>query len=167
MWGYLWLSAVYISQKGRSRSRTDYAIITDMEPKLPTPQFSPESLPTAPGQSYESAPAQANPEVEVNRGERPMEQRSEASPVAAPPVLPTPVVVQPTPVVNDATAVQGANPSVAGDDDLIEKEWVDRAKKIIDETHNDPHKREQEVARLQADYLRKRYGKELGAADAA
>ena len=53
-------------------------------------------------------------------------------------------------------------PVIANDDDLIEKEWVDKAKKIIAETKDDPYKREQEVNRLQADYLRKRYGKELG-----
>jgi hypothetical protein len=52
---------------------------------------------------------------------------------------------------------------VANDDDLIEKEWVDKAKKIIVETKDDPYRREQEVGRLQADYLYKRYGRKLGA----
>ncbi len=138
-----------------------------MEPKLPTPQFSPESTPNTQGQGFESLPIPPTPEIGVNRGERPMEQQAEAAPAAAPPVLPTPVVVaQPHPASDDTASIQSANPSVAGDDDLIEKEWVDRAKKIIDETRDDPHRREQEVSRLQADYLRKRYGKELGAVDA-
>lgn len=53
-------------------------------------------------------------------------------------------------------------PVVAGDDDLIEKEWVASAKKIIAETKDDPYKREQEVMRLQADYLKKRYGRDIG-----
>ena len=156
-----------ISQKDPSNVRTDYAIITDMEPKLPTPQFSPEVTPNVPGRSIESLPTQHTPEVQINRGERPMEQRAEAAPAAAPPVLPTPIVfAQPDPSSDDST-MQSTNPSVAGDDDVIEKEWVDQAKKIIDATRDDPHRREQEVAKLQADYLRKRYGKELGAADAA
>jgi hypothetical protein len=30
------------------------------------------------------------------------------------------------------------------------------------QTKDDPYRREQEVSKLQADYLRKRYGKELG-----
>ena len=38
-----------------------------------------------------------------------------------------------------------ARPTIANDDDLIEKEWVDKAKKIIRDTQNDPHKREEEV----------------------
>lgn len=67
-----------------------------------------------------------------------------------------------TPVTQDATS---ANPTIAADDDLIEKEWVDKAKKIIAETKDDPYRREQEVTKLQADYLRKRYGKELGVSD--
>jgi hypothetical protein len=46
---------------------------------------------------------------------------------------------------------------------LIEKEWVDKAKQIIVQTKDDPYRREQEVGKLQADYLLKRYGKELGA----
>lgn len=139
-----------------------------MEPKLPSPQFSPEFSSSEQGQRVESLPTPPSPEIENNRGERPMEQRAEASPVAAPPMLPTPVIVTPQdPASDDDASSQGLNPSVAGDDDLIEKEWVDRAKKIIDETRDDPHRREKEVSRLQADYLRKRYGKELGAVDAA
>jgi len=56
-------------------------------------------------------------------------------------------------------------PSVASDDDLIEKEWVDRAKKIVVYTHDDPYKREQEVSKLQSDYIKKRYGRELGVSE--
>lgn len=83
----------------------------------------------------------------------------------------TPVPISlPTPVLSDDSSddsVQSANdpnPLTAADDDLIEKEWVDKAKKIVEETRDDPHRREQEVGKLQADYLRKRYGKELGSA---
>jgi len=71
-----------------------------------------------------------------------------ASPVSAP--------LPPAPVNDDGL------PIVAGDDDLIEQAWVASAKKIIAETKDDPYKREQEVVKLQADYLRKRYGREVG-----
>lgn len=73
--------------------------------------------------------------------------------------VPVPV---PVTQADDSTTV---GPTIAADDDLIEKEWVDKAKKIILDTKDDPYKREQEVSKLQADYLRKRYGKELGASD--
>ena len=44
---------------------------------------------------------------------------------------------------------------------LIEKEWVEKAKKVIAETRHDPHLQEREVSKLQADYLQKRYGKSV------
>lgn len=92
-----------------------------------------------------------------------MGQRVEAAvQVPAVPQLPT----LPAPVVNDTTQVppivDPTSPSVAADDDLIEKEWVDRAKQIIASTKDDPYRREQEVKKLQLDYVRKRYGREIG-----
>ena len=133
-----------------------------MEPKspeqLPTPieytpsPVSPERLPPSPEQ------AEVSPE-------RNQEQRQNAMPPATPAAqLPTPVAISaPTTDVTTTTPVQADdNPTVAADEDLIEKEWVDKAKKIIADTRDDPHAREQEVGKLQADYLKKRYGKELG-----
>ena len=54
------------------------------------------------------------------------------------------------------------NPLIAGDDDLIEKEWVEKAKRIVSETHDDPYTQDKAVNRLQADYINKRYGRKLG-----
>ena len=50
------------------------------------------------------------------------------------------------------------NPLVADDVDVMEKEWVDRTKKILHETQDDPHQKEHEISHLQADYLEKRFG---------
>lgn len=79
---------------------------------------------------------------------------------AAMPALPTPVVVAPQGAVT--TSATDDVPDVAGDDDLIEKEWVEKAKKILAETKDDPYRREQEVSKLQIEYIRKRYGREIG-----
>jgi hypothetical protein len=89
-------------------------------------------------------------------------QASVAAQIANPVTLPTPV-----PVTDDSqqAVASDGNPAVAADDDLIEKEWVDKAKQIITETRDDPAAREKQVGRLQADYLKKRYGKELGATE--
>lgn len=87
-----------------------------------------------------------------------------------------PAVVAPDPVVDDSTAVQPINattvtddnavgPAKADDVDIVEKEWVDRAKQIVEEHRDDPHKQEQEVEKLQTDYLKKRYGKEIKTSD--
>lgn len=140
-----------------------------MEPKMPAQERGPELSPNSYGQNLERAPLPATPETAVERNAERFEQRSEAAPAAvtATPVLP-PVILPtaPPPTVSDDTQASVSSddmPMVANDDDLIEKEWVDKAKKIIVQTKDDPYLREQEVGKLQADYLRKRYGRELGA----
>ena len=56
---------------------------------------------------------------------------------------------------------QIATPAVANDIDLIEKEWVDKAKAIVAKTRNDPHAQNSEMNRFKADYMKKRYGKDI------
>ncbi len=143
-----------------------------MEPKFSSPEMnlpaterSPESLPNVPNpESTPEAPFNS-PERETGSApERAPEQAAAAqAALAAHPVpisLPTPV----QPVIDDTTARPADDmPAVAADDDLIEKEWVDKAKQIISSTGGDPAQREKEISRLQTDYLKKRYGKELGA----
>ncbi len=65
--------------------------------------------------------------------------------------------------VQDDVASNGSvtTPVVAADDDVIEKEWVNKAKKVINETKGDPYAKEREVSKLQADYMQKRYGKQV------
>lgn len=64
-------------------------------------------------------------------------------------------------VVNTTIA---STPAAASDDDLIEKEWVDQVKKVISTTKDNPHEQAKLVAELMRDYVRKRYGKEVGKA---
>lgn len=74
------------------------------------------------------------------------------SSVAAVPVAATPL---PTP---DPAASQ-ATTTIADDSDVIEKEWVDKAKKIVAETKGDPHKKSQELTGLKREYIETRFGK--------
>ena len=135
--------------------------------QAPQPRFEQAPVPT--GQAIERAPLPYTPELGVETGAERAEVVSETAARQADgtPVLPTPVLptIVPQPPVDDTVAVQDDAPLLAADEDLIEKEWVDKAKKIILETKDDPYAREAAVTRLQADYLRKRYGKELGSAD--
>lgn len=50
---------------------------------------------------------------------------------------------------------------VAEDKDEIEMEWVTKAKKIVEQTKSDPHLQERAVSRLQADYMKKRFNKDI------
>lgn len=53
------------------------------------------------------------------------------------------------------------HPVIAEDGDLIEKEWVDMAKRIVERTKDDPYKQSTELTRVKADYMKKRYNKEI------
>jgi hypothetical protein len=52
-------------------------------------------------------------------------------------------------------------PQMASDSDLIEKEWVDKVKQLVESTKNDPHKLAKEINKMKAAYLKKRYQKDI------
>ncbi len=49
----------------------------------------------------------------------------------------------------------------ANDVDLIEKEWVRKAKLIVERTLNDPYTQSDELSKAKADYIKKRYGRDV------
>lgn len=93
-------------------------------------------------------------------------------PAAMPTFLPPTVPVQPP---QPASALQDnsgpravenhASPSTAHDADLIEKEWVMRAKAIVEKNKSDPYKQTKELHALKADYMKKRYNKVIEEAE--
>ncbi len=132
---------------------------------------SPELPSVSPNSSGETLGAisdsERKPGDTIENLERQAEVVSSAEQAAAAPTAPvSPLSFQPSDqVVSDVATPPAVDmPAVANDDDLIEKEWVEKAKKILAETKDDPYRREQEVNRLQADYLQKRYGRTLGSA---
>jgi len=137
-----------------------------MKPETPLPSISPEQLPVQNRSSVERAPLLTTPESSINTSAERNEQKAETSAILADVNLTTAIF---NPVIGNTTVVQKTTvsdtPSVAKDDDLIEKEWVDKAKKIVAETRDNPYQREEEVNKLQIDYLKKRYGRELGVAE--
>jgi hypothetical protein len=52
-------------------------------------------------------------------------------------------------------------PEEAADLDLIEKEWVLKAKQIVEKTADDPFSQQEELSKMKAEYLKKRYKKDL------
>ncbi len=137
-----------------------------MEPETSTPQLGPEQAPIQYGSNIERAPVLPTPERGIETGAEKREQATTPSIVPAnsgrlTTILPTPVLAD-VPVVD--LSIARDTPIVAGDDDLIEKEWVEKAKKIVSETRDNPYGREKAVSQLQKDYLMKRYGRELGEA---
>lgn len=117
------------------------------------PPISPEALPietqSTPVPAFEHAPNPAG-----------------TAPASNPlmPVINLPAPSAPLPSVatsNVTNTTTSANPSVADDADLIEKEWVQKAKDIIKKTQNDPHVQSKELNLFKADYMQKRYNKVL------
>ena len=143
-----------------------------MQPENPQQApMGPEQLPTPPIYSGENIPSLPPLETGIEKGAERREQAAEAgahaadaAAVAIPTVGPVaqPVIIQQDdPVQNPASG----SPLVAADEDLIEKEWVDKAKEIIQHTRDDPHARSQRVNELQRDYLQKRYNRAIGASE--
>lgn len=66
-----------------------------------------------------------------------------------------------SPIGQDSVADIGSVPQIADDTDLIEKEWVDKAKLIVARTVHDPRQQSIEMNSMKADYLKKRYNKEI------
>jgi hypothetical protein len=128
-------------------------------PDLPMPNqgavnpIGADHIPGGPNKAETTASA----EVSANAPPNPIPPMG-PSPLAPPP-MPTPTAgpAVPTPIpipVNDA-------PPMADDTDLIEKEWVNKAKYIVEATRSDPHLLNKEMNKFKADYIQKRYNKQL------
>jgi hypothetical protein len=56
-------------------------------------------------------------------------------------------------------------PQIADDGDVIEKEWVEKAKQIVAHTRQDPYRQTKELHKFKAEYMQKRYNKTIEAVD--
>lgn len=56
-------------------------------------------------------------------------------------------------------------PEEASDNDLIEKEWVEKAKEIIEHTRDDPYEQQRALSATKADYMKKRFNRDLNKED--
>lgn len=136
-----------------------------MEPNLPAPN------PLLELGNYRRQEVPALPEAQANLPIEKKSEKTENSEITKAPPNNTPVLPLPRALAKSAVVpvsrpagspiADDDAPLVAADDELIEKEWVDKAKKIVAKTKDNPYQQEKEVSRLQADYLKKRYGKEV------
>ena len=144
-----------------------------MQPETPHPQNGPENLPSVErgpdSNNQESFPEKkSEAESGLNVGSERNETLSEARAATADASSSSTGILPPVVKTNNdddntdnSIAVPDDSPLVAADEDLIEKEWVDKAKKVINDTRHDPHQQEEKVSKLQSDYLKKRYGREI------
>ncbi len=138
-----------------------------MDPQLPKPPAMelppPQPEQGAHGQLPQEAvsPGMDVPEAKLAQtAEQPGAGLPPVDPSAATPIVPVEPPITPDPALSVPVA-GAANPALADDGDLIEKEWVLKAKHIVEKTSHDPHEQSKAVNRVKADYLKKRYQKDL------
>ena len=125
------------------------------ETGLNLPPVAPEQSPVVTGA----------PEAGLLKNERPSIP-AEKMPAAGQSVpsfsMPTPVQM-PTTGQQSVVGVtsQDVVQSVSDDDDLIEKDWVNKAKAIVERTRDDPYKQSEELTVFKADYMKRRYDKTI------
>jgi len=56
-------------------------------------------------------------------------------------------------------------PEVAEDVDLIEKEWVKKAKDIVNATYGDPYTQNKQISKMKVEYIKKRYDRQIKTRD--
>ena len=102
-------------------------------------------------------------EVSLNSRETAPHQAAPSSgiPPVPPPVATFAVQTPLSQVSGMSASTSSASPTVAEDLDLIEKEWVEKAKSIVASTRTDPYAQNQELNRFKADYMQKRYNKDI------
>ncbi len=144
-----------------------------MEPQTPqasSPEAAPAPAPAeqipdqAPVAAPEVAPVAPTPEKQTGAREGANQGPGTLLPTAAQPPVQQAPQPPPTQSTKDGGVVVNA-PAVADDVDVIEKEWVDKAKEIVDKNKENPHTQSKEVNLLKADYMKKRYDKDIKVSD--
>jgi len=128
---------------------------------LPAPVEQAPDMPNMAPEATAAAPEMAAAQPEQAPGSAP------AATLPMPPAITPPVTTQPALPTQNAvsTTTQTVAPITADDSDLIEKEWVQKAKQIIAASREDPYRQNQQLTVLKADYLQKRYNKAVKLAE--
>jgi hypothetical protein len=134
---------------------------------LPQPQFEIPNAPQEQSSGQEALTERSIEKRQVSEG-APSKQKPQF-PVQSPPPVPPPAVQQSQqPAQTDQSAVSSSTAGLqAKDTELIEKEWVERAKHIVAQTQDDPFKQKNEMSKMKADYIKKRFNKTIPLDDSA
>lgn len=123
--------------------------------ELPPPVAEQLSQPNVSRYNVDSQPEQASSSPENNAG---------AITYAVPPAsIPLPVnpLAATSQQSDDSNTTQTAGQQSNDDKDLIDKEWVNKAKLIIERSQDDPYKQSEELSGLKADYMKKQFNKTI------
>lgn len=122
----------------------------------------PPIIEQAPAPSTVPETAPARPEQAPLSGQKDPTRVQPAAPAIPLPLSPTPPAQDLTSPTDPTVTTTTTNvPTVADDGDLIEKEWVNKAKEIVERTRENPYQQSKELNLFKADYMKKRYNKTL------
>jgi len=129
---------------------------------MPQPQFEIPQTPQA-GQERQTEQAIEKRQVTENAPSKagPKLQTQVPAPLPAPPTQ----QAQQIPVKDQGSSSTFTAGLSAQDADLIEKEWVQRAKSLVSQTQDDPYKQKNEMSKIKADYIKKRFNKTIPVED--
>lgn len=102
----------------------------------------------------------AGPEIASNPV-APSSSSQASIPLPVIPSMPMPAAQQPAQQQSGRPTVPTATLQASDDSDLIEKEWVNKAKQIVERTRDDPHRQTEELTLVKVDYMKKRYNKTI------
>lgn len=128
---------------------------SSLSPELPLPMPSPEQ-------------GTASPEVPggIEKKFGAVDSASQGPITAMPTVDPsqfaTTATTAPVATSDDQAGASGAVATAGADDaDVIEKEWVVKAKTIVNNTRSNPNQQSNELSKFKAEYIKKRFNKEV------
>lgn len=123
------------------------------------PQFEAKPIPLSEG-DVSTSPETAATSSPENRPQ--LQPAQISSQVASDLALPSQAIA----TSDDSTNLTTAQPQVsAADSDRIEKEWIDRAKTIVARTADDPFTQKNEMSKVKAEYIKKRFNKTVKTSD--
>jgi hypothetical protein len=105
------------------------------------------------------AAAQATPEAPAGAEKVGGRTTTPAAGSTALPALPIDISGQVATQPAVSTTTDSSSQATADDGDLIEKEWVEKAKQIVEHTRDDPYRQSEELTVVKAEYMKKRYDK--------
>jgi hypothetical protein len=124
---------------------------------LPPPVAEQSPVPAGSADKVETQPERTNLPAEK------LSATAQSAPIQIPPIPmadPKPATQPIAQNIDDSSTTNQAKLD-EDDGDLIEKEWVNVAKQIVERTKDDPYKQSEELTGVKADYLQKRYNKTL------
>lgn len=118
-------------------------------------------------QQHDKQMEKSNPSESAAGKQQPQALNTAVLPLPADIPAAAPVTIPSEPAQDDAKKTADDKTQYAHDSNRIEKQWIDRAKKVISQTRDDPHTQKSQMSKVKAEYIQKRFNKTIPTDDLA